>query len=297
MAHPWTVRRESRNVHVVEVDGGMSVPGFEFWALLSSDRHHDSTRANWDLERKHLDEAVSRNAAVVDYGDLFDVMGGKWDPRSPKGSLRQELACAPDYLDAVVRHASEFYSPYAKQFAVIGRGNHETAITKRHEIDLTERLCASMSQASGVPVQAGGYGGWVVFRVTLQKTKVFVLRLRYFHGSGGGGLMTHGVLATRRMASWLPDADVVVCGHTHDHWHVKLMQERLVKFKGKYDIRLEEQHHVRTPTYKQEWDPAGGWHVETGKPPKPQGAMWMRLQLVQGTSEGMRLVATFVEAS
>jgi hypothetical protein len=297
MPHDWKVHHKTRNIHVVEIEG-VRPSEFEHWVLLSSDRHHDSTHADWDLERKHLEEAVERNATVLDCGDLFDCMGGKYDPRNSKGDIRAEYALAPDYLDAIVRDAARFYAPYAKQFACIGRGNHETAITKRHEVDLTERLCGAMSQISGVPVMASGYGGWVVFRARVWGTTEVNLRLRWFHGSGGGGPMSHGVLTTRRMASWLPDADVVVSGHTHDHWHVKLMRERLVTTKGDYRIGLTEQHHVRTPSYKQEWnDGWGGWHVETGKPPKPQGAMWMKLTMADTKHDGMRLIATFTEAN
>ena len=38
------------------------------------------------------------------------------------------------------------------------------------------------------------------------------------------------------------------------------------------------QYHVRTGTYKNDYGTgAGGWHVERGAPPKPMGAVWMRL--------------------
>jgi hypothetical protein len=83
------------------------------------------------------------------------------------------------------------------------------------------------------------------------------------------------------MASWT-DADVIVCGHTHDQWALRLQRETLEATKGRFHVRLRDQWHIRTPTYKQEWnDGHSGWHIETGKPPKPTGATWMRLSLVR----------------
>jgi len=40
---------------------------------------------------------------------------------------------------------------------------------------------------------------------------------------------------------------------------------------------------VKLPTYKDEYGKGeGGWHIETGKPPKPLGAYWLRMFPVDG---------------
>jgi len=37
---------------------------------------------------------------------------------------------------------------------------------------------------------------------------------------------------------------------------------------------------VKCPTYKDEYKTGeGGWHIATGKPPKPLGAYWLRFYL------------------
>jgi len=300
-AKPFKVTQHSRNIHCVSFEVESDWRGWEHFVLLSSDRHHDSTHANHDLERKHLEQVKARNATWVDVGDLFDCMAGRYDPRSGKQDIRPEYATSPNYFDAIVRDAAEFYAPYAAHCICIGRGNHETAVTKRHEIDLTERLCAQMSLLAGQPVYSGGYGGYVRFQARVMGTGT-AFDLRYYHGSGGGGPMTHGVLGTRRFASWCA-ADCIVTGHTHDHWAVRLQREVLKCNRGRYSIQLRDQWHVKTPSYKDEHgDGYGGWHVETGKPPKPCGATWMRLSLVEDYPEGNvrhvrpRLVAQFMEA-
>jgi hypothetical protein len=42
-------------------------------------------------------------------------------------------------------------------------------------------------------------------------------------------------------------------------------------------VRHDTQTHIKMATYKEEYgDGYGGWHVETGKPPKPLGGWWLR---------------------
>jgi hypothetical protein len=123
----------------------------------------------------------------------------------------------------------------------------------------------------------GGYGGWIKFQFTRTSEKQSI-NLKYFHGHGGGGPVTKGVIQSQRQAVFLPDADIVVSGHVHEQYTIPFTRERL-KDAGK--IVLEEQWHVRTPTYKDEYkDGYGGWHIETGKSPKPLGAYWLKVSCV-----------------
>ena len=46
----------------------------------------------------------------------------------------------PNYLDALVQTAAEWFEPYASIIKVIGYGNHETSILKNCETDLIQRL-------------------------------------------------------------------------------------------------------------------------------------------------------------
>ena len=190
---------------------------------------------------------------------------------------------APDYLDSLVRHAADFYAPYAENFVVIGKGNHETAILKNCETDITERTCERMSQISGHKVHAGGYGGWVHFQAEIS-TERYGLSLKYFHGSGGAALMSFDTLKVRRAAAVTPDADVVVQGHVHKQWFLPLPRERLVLDKHGARVVQDIQHHVRVGTYKDEFqDGSAGWHVEQGRGPEVLGAVWMRLRLTRNT--------------
>jgi hypothetical protein len=246
--------------------------GWEKWILLRTDAHHDNPKCDLALEKKHLEQARDRDAFIIDNGDLFCAMQGKWDKRSDKNAMRPEHM-GGNYLDLLVSTAYDFYRPYAKNWILFGRGNHETAIRKAHETDLTDRLVDRMRQA-GSPALSGGYGGYVRFQFTLQGTRRLSRILHHYHGSGGGGPVTRGVIQTNRMAVVHPDADILFTGHTHDDWVVPIQRQRC-NDAGR--IYQDTQLHIRAPGYKDAWDDGyGGWEVERMLMPKPRGAAWLR---------------------
>lgn len=272
----WTVHKRSAERNVFDID----IPftrnhDWEQWVLLRSDVHHDNPKCDQDLEREHLETALEYDAPVIDNGDLFCAMQGAWDKRKSKESIREEHQ-VNNYLDALVDTAAEFYKPYGSIFAVLGRGNHETAIEKAHETNLTDRLAAAMRR-DGSKVVASGYGGWVRFRF-LDHAKRSQCRgtvlLHHYHGSGGGGPVTRGTIQTNRIAVNHPDANIVLTGHTHDSWTMPIPRVRITPSGTIYH---DEQLHVRAPGYKDAWgDGSGGWEVERMLGPKSIGSVWLR---------------------
>lgn len=271
MTLPFTVRRDSTAIITVRTDIGKQ-KGWEQWFLLKSDDHWDNPHCRRDLLKRHLEQAVERNAGIIGGGDLFCAMQGKYDKRASKENIRPEHQNGR-YLDSLVDTAGEWYAPYAEHMICEGRGNHERAIQKRHETDLTERLVEKLRTNTGHHVEAMGYGYWVRFQFTRDKQrKSFMMKV--FHGSGGGGPVTKGVIQTNRRAVYLPDADIVMTGHVHEGWSVCLRRERVTQQNR---IKHDSQWHVCAPTYKEEYgDGSMGWHVERGAPPKPLGAYWLR---------------------
>lgn len=265
----FSIESVSSKSHIVRFDGIKT--GWQQWVMLSSDRHHDNALTNWELERKHLDKAKERNALIIDAGDMFCAMQGKYDPRSSMDSLRPEHK-RDDYLDALIETALDFYKPYAANFALVGRGNHEANIRARHGVDLTERFVGELRK-HGSGAMSGEYSGWVTFRFEIHKTVRTVRHLHYFHGAGGGGPVTRGVISSNRMAVNYPDADIVLSGHTHDQWVVSVKRERITQEGVPY---MDLAFHVRTPTYKDEYQTGSGWAIEKGHNPKPLGCVWVR---------------------
>lgn len=245
------------------------------WFLLTADRHHDNPHTKQELELKHLWEARERGAGIIDAGDLFCAMQGKYDKRADKSCVREEHQCG-DYLDALVRTAADFYAPFARNFVVIGRGNHETAIRKNHETDLTDRLIERMEAKAGCMVPSGGYTGWVRIMLSRPGGDRASIRLWYAHGWGGGGQVTKGIIQSgNRMPMMTDGADIVFSGHVHEAVYAEVPR---VYLKDSGLPATKTQYIVQTPTYKDEYGSGeGGWHVETGKSPKPLGAWWMRV--------------------
>lgn len=265
------MEQHSRNVAIVTIPFRKTL---DQKFLLTADRHWDNTLSNWELQQKHLQEAVAHRAGIFDFGDLFCAMQGKFDKRSDKDALRS-IHCHGEYLDSLVATAADFFECAAKRIIMLGMGNHETAILKRHETNLTSRLADELNVRRGTRIYNGGYSGWAIFKLhNLDTGDITTKKLWYIHGYGGGGPVTRGVIQTNRKAVYLPDADFVITGHTHDEWIVPIQRSRIDDDGYQY---LEEQIHVQVPTYKDEYtDGWGGWHVETGKPPKPIGAMWLQ---------------------
>jgi hypothetical protein len=272
----WSIKKLQRNVVEITIDLTRN-KDWEQWVLLRSDVHHDNPKCDQDLERQHLEEAIEYDAPIIDNGDLFCAMQGKWDKRADKQALREEHR-GSNYFDLLVETAADFYRQYGAQFAVLGKGNHETAVTKAHETDLTDRL-ASRMRAHGSSVESSGYGGFVLFRFhdakqSGPKGQKDTKTLYHFHGTGGGGPVTRGVIQTNRMAVWSPDADIVLSGHTHDEWTVTIPRMRINSHGNVYH---DEQLHIRPPGYKDAWaDSDHGFETEKMLGPKSLGAAWLQ---------------------
>lgn len=267
----WKFIEHSRNVHEIRIT--LPHVGDEQWVLLQSDVHWDNPHCDRKKFKSHLDLALKRNAPVIDVGDFFCAMQGKYDKRASKNEIRMEH-CKGDYLDSLVNTAAEYLTPYKDILTVRALGNHETSIYKRHETDLCDRLAEKLRAAGGI-ARKGGFSGYV--KIGLCQNGISPhdsKKLWYFHGAGGGGPVTRGVIQTNRQAVYVGDADFVVTGHTHDSFQLPIERIRL---NMRNEIEFVRQTHIKCPGYKDEFrDGYAGWHIERGGPPKPTGAWWLR---------------------
>jgi UDP-2,3-diacylglucosamine pyrophosphatase LpxH len=263
-------------------DDGLAM-GWTQEILFISDAHFDSVKCNRDLLIEHLQEAVRRNAWIISVGDFFDAMQGRFDPRRSMTELRPEYR-RDDYYDFVVKDATQFLAPYKDNLIVFADGNHELAVLKNANTNLADRLVSNL-RAAGSPVVHGGFGGWVVLLMSQSGSGYKSIRIKYFHGSGGEAPVTRGAIQTSRQAVYLPDADIVVNGHSHNSYIIPISRERIT-IAGKQYFDLA--YHIRTPGYKQDYsDGSGGWEVTRGGVPKPIGAIWCKLSFLAGRSESM----------
>ena len=255
-----------KNVHELHLEGK------EVRIAMLSDIHWDNPKCNWDLLKKHLDYCLAEKIPVMVNGDFFCLMQGKGDKRGNKSDIRIEHNNAK-YLDSIIETAVEWFSPYAHILTVIGYGNHETAIIKYQETDILQRFVDLLNYKNGSNVQTGGYGGWIVVRQNIESKKIVYYKIRYFHGSGGGGVVTKGALNLTRALEMYENFDVFTMGHIHENSARHDVRDALVH-NGQigYQQEQRELHLMITGTYKEEYgDGSKGWHVERGAPIKPIG--------------------------
>lgn len=265
---------------------------WEQWFLLRSDVHHDNTKCDHELERRHLEEAKERQAGILDFGDNFCAMQGKYDARSDKSAVRPENQ-EDDYLDSLVRSNADFLEPYAENLMMLGIGNHEWSIMDRHETHLTERLAQTLRDRTRKPVPTGAYRGWVRLQFK-HHNNTSAFNIHYFHGTGGGGMTTKGVNQTARDLAIVEGADAIVRGHIHEAWVLESVRTTLNRAASEVSRTI---YHVQCPTYKQEFFDSEGtsWHIRTGKPPKPLGAWWLKFTMK--ATQGKRILTpTFLRA-
>lgn len=258
--------------------------------MLTSDEHFDSTWCNRDKMKRDLETAKVRQALIMEFGDFFDAMQGKFDPRRSMDDLRPEYRVS-NYYDVVVDNAADWLEPYAANLLMFGLGNHETGVIRHVNTNLTDRLADKLRQR-GSRIIAGSYGGWVRFMFNLSGGKGTgprrSLNIYYHHGKGGSAPVTKGVIDTARQAAYLPDANIVVNGHNHNAYWLPIQRRRLTTKGMEF---FDTQHFIRTPGYKQPTIARHGFDTETMPAPKPNGCIWLRL-----FREGSEIRAEFTPA-
>ena len=249
---------------------------FERWFFLASDVHWDNAHCDQALFLKHLAQMRERGGHWLLGGDSLCLMQGSWDVRKSMSACRPEHR-VDDYLDAVIRTTADAWAPYADTLVVVGAGNHETALLKRHNTNMLERLVEALkSRNRTCRAVAGSYANFITFRALNPggKTVGQPIIMYQHHGYGGGGPVTRGTIQTARMAVYLPDPHLVWTGHTHDEWRLAIERYRITDRGVPYTDRAL---HFRAAGYKDEFSPQNGWATERGHPPKPRGGAWLRL--------------------
>lgn len=259
------IKKVGKNVYSIYLTGKVAE------VAVLSDIHWDNPKCDRKLLKKHLEYCKENSIPVVIIGDLFCLMQGRGDSRRNKSDILPEHNNA-FYLDSIVDTAVEWFAPYAHLIKLIGYGNHETGIIKYQETDVLKRFVEMINLKHNTDIQTGGYGGWIVYSIAYRKNMAATFKHKYYHGSGGGGLVTKGALNLTRALEMYEDMDLFTMGHIHENSARNDVRESLVAHAGKYKIKQRQIHHCITGTYKEEYGiGTHGWHVERGAPPKPLG--------------------------
>ena len=207
--------------------------------LLLSDVHYDSKNCERKLLKRLLDEAKEKNAQILIFGDFFDAMGGKLDPRTSKEDIRPEYNLG-GYFDQIVTDAVKFLQPYKDNIILISDGNHELSVKKHQEIDLIERLITLLNSK----IIHGKYSGFIRVYEKYGTTKRSNL-IWYTHGSGGNAPVTKGVIKTNRRQDQI-QADIFISGHIHTEFDVPRTQVRLNHMNN---VEIKKVRHYQLGTF------------------------------------------------
>ena len=253
---------------------------------MLSDIHWDNPKCDWDLLKLHMDYFKKHDIKVVINGDFFCLMQGRGDNRRNKSDIRPEHNNYK-YLDSIVETAVEWWAPYADILTVIGYGNHETGVIKWQETDILRRFVDLLNIKTGANVQTGGYGGWLIIKIG--KRMPISYKLKYFHGSGGGGIVTKGAINLTRALEMYEDFDIFAMGHIHENSCRNDVRDMIIHNSTQgYKCVQRQIHLMLTGTYKEEYeDGSKGWHVERGAPPKPLGGRILHLKNHRIVKDGM----------
>lgn len=269
----WRFKEHARNVHELRIQKNENL---KEEMLLISDVHWDNPHCNRKLLKKHLDQAIEKNCPIICIGDMFCLMQGTADPRRGRGKhhIRPEHD-VPDYFDAIVETAVDWWLPYSQNLCLIGEGNHESSILKHRDIDILQRFTSVIRSRGGI-TRAGGYGGWLKLHMccyTYRRPQTIF----YHHGYGGGSATTR---ATQQFARFqqMARADIYLSGHTHFRESFPL---RIAELTSTHKERMIDLHCVRLGTYKDEFSGAEGrgYHIEKGRTPRSLGGYWMKFHL------------------
>jgi hypothetical protein len=282
--------KHSKNVHELIIDN--------LYARIAmlSDLHWDNPHCDRDMLKRHLDYCLEEDIPVMINGDMFCLMQGRGDNRRNKSDIRPEHNNAK-YLDSIVETAVDWFLPYAHIIKLVGYGNHETAIIKWQETDILQRFVDLLNYKAGSNIQTGGYGGWLVVKQASGWGSKYSTKVKYFHGSGGGGIVTKGAINLTRALEVYENFDVFTMGHIHENSSRNDVRDTIEHHSvGGYVLKQKQLHLMLTGTYKEEYgDGSQGWHVERGAPIKPLGGRILTIKLVRGTT-GDRLVTKYIDS-
>jgi Icc-related predicted phosphoesterase len=277
--------KHAGNIHELKLEGTHAK------IAMFSDLHWDNPKCDWKLLKKDLDYCVKESIPIMINGDMFCLMQGRGDNRKNKSDIRPEHNNAK-YLDSIVETAVEWFTPYSHLLTVVGYGNHETAIIKFQETDILARFVKLLNLKNHTNVQVGGYGGWLVVNQVLRKKVAAsdctaTMKIRYFHGSGGGGVVTKGALNLTRALEMYEDFDVFTMGHIHENAARNDVRDTILQGAKGYRQLQKQLHMCLTGTYKEEYgDGSKGWHVERGAPIKPVGGRILTIDYKRVRKEG-----------
>ena len=277
-----SVRKLHNNVNVTEIT--FEVPHdreSRFEIFLSSDEHYDSKDCDRRLLKEHWDLAVERGQYILSFGDFFDLMGGKFDKRTGKGSLREQHSYGSvergfNYITAVMDEGYEFLREYKDNLLFLTKGNHEDSVQRIHEITVTHKMVEQLRN-EGAKTEYGPYRGFLRLKFVAKgnpNKAIAVQDVYYSHGSGGNSPVTKGTIQTARMSDYI-EADIYVVGHIHNEWQ---LTQNVASLTTQGHMLAKRRLFLQVGTYKR-FNMSDSWAAMKGMGPPAIGGTILQFDI------------------
>ena len=278
-----------RDVNIFTVDANIKSVSEPLKIAVFSDIHFDSVKCDRQRLKKCLDYCLENNIYVNLHGDIFDVMGSFQDPRSKPNDIRPEYyKPGKGYLDLIVDDAFEFFKKYKDILLVISEGNHETNISRRHDVNILDRLCFLLRN-DGSQCQFAPYAGYVLFNFQYGNNRM-TQKYYFHHGKGGNAFRSKGILHSQLDMGYASDADIYVSGHDHNNlYDPSNPRMNLRTQNGTYKISYSFPDWIKIGSFKKISNHSG-WEVEKGFQAKLLGGWFIEFLVVNksGSERGFR---------
>jgi len=252
-------------------------------ALINTDGYKSSSIIEWNTTSKEDIDVVQQMVMFNGEFMTFSTIEGASGFKNGKTQYRSRIS--PQIFknrNAKITHEDGDFTVYCLSMPsgrfitridgkVAYSGN--TNIIKRMETDPLQRFVDLLNSKANIDhkVYTGGYGGWYVIRIDNH-----LYRIRYYHGSGGGGVVTKGAINLTRSKEMYDNFDCFTMGHVHENTE---RYDTVSSIDLKHRPFDKELLLMITGTYKEEYDDGYmGWHVERGAPPKPIGGRLLTLE-------------------
>lgn len=183
---------------------------------IFSDLHIGSPDLNTDALKRDLQACKDKGSKVIINGDTLDLILMQDTKRAMPSHIKHE----DGQINKYVEEALELLMPYVSQLCIIGTGNHEQVITKRHGVDVLAWLIERLNrEKKNGKVQQGHYQNFVriSFAHPSYKYKNVANYDIFMHHLGGGNSpVTKGLIDFNRILT-SNMADLYIGGHKHNN--------------------------------------------------------------------------------
>jgi len=243
----------------------------KFSIIWVADGHLESAKSK--LKWMHKVFKDNPEAYIVYGGDNLDLMQGKYDKRGAKGDTPEHLNRS-DYINAVVEEMrKELIEPYKDRLICFTKGNHNTSITRHHEVDIMKWLVEKDD------IQLMHTAGFILVEIKARKGTNLTFPIYFQHHPPSGGKRSKGMLSVDLLMAEHPDAKCIISEHIHETFITPQTVERLnVRSKS---LSYNTVWCIQAPTLKAEHEgkKEGFFHERIKKSATTIGAIKMDFEL------------------